>query len=163
MIRMTQEDVGSKPTYVYSQDWTEGVGGHFAPQDSLVLSNLAIRMLFPVLVIWTFSCVTFSPFHVLPLLHILWCTWPCTLSGCLDWSVWTCWQMTCIGNTRLQLHSAPPSHGWWLSQCSPSFRNYVQNDFSPTLGDTLEHLKASPECSPWRPTMALAVPFSYSW
>ena len=52
----------TKLTYIHWLNWMEGVGYHFAPQDSLVLCDLAIRMLFPVLVTWTFSCVTFLPF-----------------------------------------------------------------------------------------------------
>ena len=50
---MTQEDLGSKTTYIHWQNWTEGVGHHFASKDPLVLPNLVIRMLFPVLVTWT--------------------------------------------------------------------------------------------------------------
>ena len=60
--RQDQNDSGSKPTFVYWQNWMQGEGHNFVPQDSLVLPNIVIRMLFPVLVTWTFSCMTFSAF-----------------------------------------------------------------------------------------------------
>ena len=62
IIRMTQEDLGSGSTYVHWQNWMEGLGHHFAHQDSLVLPDIVFRMLFPVLMTWTFSFATFLPF-----------------------------------------------------------------------------------------------------
>ena len=77
----------------------EGVGYHFAPMDSLVLPNLAIRMLFPVLMTWDFFLCDFSPFHVLPVLHILWHAWPYTLSGGPNALYRHAGEMTYIGHT----------------------------------------------------------------
>ena len=44
----------------------------------------------------------------------------------------------------------------------PSLRHQGQNDFNPTLAETLGHLKVSPKCNPCKLTMAQVMPCSYS-
>ena len=66
--------------YVPCQSWMECVRHHFAPQNPLVLSDLAIRMLSPVSTIWTSFYATFLP-HVFLVLHVLLCAWPYILSN----------------------------------------------------------------------------------
>ena len=59
---MTQEVLGGESTHIHQQNWMEGVKCHFALQDSLLLPNLVIRMLFHVFVTWTFSYAFFFAF-----------------------------------------------------------------------------------------------------
>ena len=54
MVRMTQEDLGSESTYVHQQNWMEGVGHLFTPQDSLVLPDLALGCFFLILYLGLF-------------------------------------------------------------------------------------------------------------
>ena len=79
-------------------------------------------------------------------------------------SVQTCWQTIYRGQKWLPIGSTLPSDGLLLFQCCrPNLKHHGQNDFNPTLEDAYEHLKASLKCSPWRPTMARVVPFSWKW
>ena len=78
-----------------------------------------------------------------------------------DWGITTKCEL-CI--------SSPESDRWdysrtslkWVAVVSvlpPSLKQQGQNNFSPTMVDMLKHWKALLICSPWRPTMALVVPF----
>ena len=95
--RQDQNDSGSKPTYIYWQNWMQGEGHHFAPQNSLVLPNIVIRIFFSFSCeLDFFLCDFFTFFVSCPVLCVLWHDWPCTPSGGLKCSVWTCWQTTYI-------------------------------------------------------------------
>ena len=65
-------------------------------------------------------------------------------------------EITSVG--QLVMHF--PQMGCYCFNVAPNLKHQGKNDFNPTLKDTLEHLKASLEYSPWRPTMILVIPFS---
>ena len=161
-VRITQEDLRSESTHVHQQHWMEGVGCLFTLQDSSVLLDLALGCFFPVLKPWIFSYMTFC---------LLLSFFFCTFFSMLGLAPWVVVQDALCGHageclTEVTFDSQPVMHlpqmGGYCLSVAPQLETPGQNDFSPTLEDTLEHLKALLECSPWRPTMALVIPFSYS-
>ena len=136
--------------------------GIISPLGTLVLPGPVIKMLFPVPLPWTSSCVTSSPFH--PFLF-------CTFLSRLSLMPWVVFQNTLCRHTgewltQVTCYCQPvmylPEVGGYCISVLPCLKHQGQNNFNPTLEETLEHLKASPKHSPWRLTMALVVPFLYS-
>ena len=132
MIRMTQEDLGSKPTYVHWQNWMEGVGHHSFLQDSLVLPDLMIRMLFSCshdvdYFLNDFLCPSCSVhFFMCLALHFE------------QWSKMLCADMLVNYLHRLHMiaHLQCTTLRWvaTILVFTPSLKHQGQNDFSPTLG-----------------------------
>ena len=160
---MNQEDLGVESTHIHQQNWTEGVGHLFTLQDSSVLPNLPLGCIF------LFSCLGL---FLMQLLCLLMSFLFCTFFSMFGLASWVVSKMLCAGmlaNNLQRSHTIANLYCTclrWVAIISvlpPNLKHQEQNDFSPTLENMLEHLKASPECSPWRPIMALVIPSSYSW
>ena len=147
-----------RSTNVHQQNWTEGAGYLFSLQDSSVPLKLTLGSFFllchlRLLLVW-----------LLHLMSFLFCMFYFALD-LTSWVVFQddlCWHAgewlaEDTGDGQAVIYF-PQMSGF--SVLPPSLKHQGQNDFSPTLADTMEHQKASLECSPWRPTMALVIPLS---
>ena len=121
-------------------------------------SNL-LQETFPSSHAFSFSVQLFN------LTSFLFCTLFC-MFVLASWVVFQCTLWRHVGKWLTEVASNGPAvmlctrmGGYHLS-VAPNLKHQGQNDFNPTLEDTLEHLKVSLKCSPWRPTMALVIPCS---
>ena len=79
-----------------------------------------------------------------------------------------CSNTTCTDILAYDLHMSHTIARWkwtslkWMVMVSvflPSLKHHGQNIFSPTPMETFDHWKALLICNPWRPTIALVIPF----
>ena len=146
----------NQPTFISRIGWD--VSGIFSLQDSsmvleLTLGSFSLLSHLQLLPVWLFCSMSF-----------LFCMFFCVL----DLTSWVmlqdtlhrhvgAWFTQIASNGQLVMHL--PQMDSYCFSVAPNLKHHGQSDFNPTLEDTLEHLKALLECSPWRPTMALVIPF----
>ena len=131
----------------------EGVEQHSALYDFIGdLLIWVIRM--PPFVLQDLDFFLCNCFHLF--LSLMFCdihcyVWLCTLSGGPGCAVCSHWQMAficCIHDCHPIIYLSKMDSDQ-LFQCSPSFRQQGQNDFSPhTDAEMLRHLKALLICNP---------------